>query len=85
MGRFGKVEFDALSVPERVVEAIWRLDAEVWNGGFDQYYFNSSGNDAHFAVRALETIGADDMAAIVRDGIYPAAFLPPIRRRDGPC
>lgn len=37
------------------------------NGGFDQYYFNSSGNLAFYAPSALRKIGAHQMAKLTED------------------
>ena len=58
--------FDALSQRDKILIAIWGLEADVNNGGFDQYYFNDAGDLAFFAADALEEIGARNMAAIVR-------------------
>ena len=44
---------------------IWGIEAEVNNGGFDQYYFNGAGDHARFAPAALHEIGAHKMAQIV--------------------
>jgi hypothetical protein len=41
------------------------LDAEVRNGGFSQYYFNSSGALASYAVKAAQSVGASELAAII--------------------
>jgi hypothetical protein len=57
--------FDKLSVRDQILVSIWGLEADVNNGGFDQYYFNSSGDQAWFAPMALNSIGAHRMAAIV--------------------
>lgn len=54
-----------LSERERVFLAIWQLEAEVNNGGFDQYFRNSAGELAPFATEALLEIGAPNCAAIV--------------------
>ena len=35
------------------------LEAEINNGGFDQYFFNSAGDKAAEAINALEAIGAN--------------------------
>ena len=43
-----------------------KLEAEVNNGGFDQFFFNSAGNDSAAILAALEAIGAAKAAAIVR-------------------
>lgn len=63
--RFFGTPFDELTVPERVFVAVWALEADVNNGGFDQYYLNSAGDHAWFAPAALRTIGAERTAAIV--------------------
>jgi len=57
--------FDALSTLEKVLVAVSGLEADVNNGGFHQYYFNSSGDTANLAPKALRTIGAVHMASIV--------------------
>jgi hypothetical protein len=57
--------FDELSAGDQILVTIWGLEAEVNNGGFDQYYFNGSGDQAWFAPTALRSIGAHRMAAIV--------------------
>ncbi len=41
------------------------LEAEVNNGGFDQFFYNSAGDDTADIIRALEMIGASRMAGIV--------------------
>lgn len=65
-GAQAEVGFDALPKRDRVLIAIWALEGDVNNGGFDQYYFNSSGDTAFFAATALELIGATRAATIVR-------------------
>jgi hypothetical protein len=57
--------FDRLDEVDRVLVTIWGLEADVNNGGFDQFYFNSSGDLAFFAPVALRLIGAKKMADIV--------------------
>jgi len=42
------------------------LDAEVSNGGFSQFYFNSSGELAPYAVRAASAVGAPELAGIIQ-------------------
>jgi hypothetical protein len=60
-------DFDVLDERDRVLIAIWGLEAEVNNGGFDQYYFNLAGDQAWFAPDALRRIGASQVAAIVNE------------------
>jgi hypothetical protein len=65
--RFWTTPFSELTEPERTFVTIWTLEADVNNGGFDQYYLNSSGDHAHDAPRALRAVGAETMAQIVDD------------------
>jgi hypothetical protein len=63
--RFFDTPFDDLTVPEKTFVSVWTLEADVNNGGFDQYYFNSAGDYAWYAPGALRRIGAEATAAIV--------------------
>ena len=62
---------------------IGRLEAEVNNGGFDQFFFNSAGDDAAPTIQALELIGATKTAAIVRRACrkFPGGMPPADRER----
>jgi hypothetical protein len=44
---------------------VWTLEAEVNNGGFDQYYFNSAGCLAIPTVQSLTLIGANNTASLL--------------------
>jgi hypothetical protein len=57
--------FSDLSDPERVFILVWEIEAEVNNGGFNQFYFNSAGDRANQTAAALRKIGAEQMASIV--------------------
>ncbi|MBI2393459.1 MAG: DMP19 family protein [Deltaproteobacteria bacterium] len=57
--------FEELTEVERVIATVWALEADVNNGGFDQFFFNSSGDLAFFAPKALSIIGAPSTAMIV--------------------
>lgn len=59
--------YASLAVPGKVVSDVSTLEAEVNNGGFHQYFFNSAGDHAAEAVRGLEQIGALSAAAIVKE------------------
>ena len=59
------IDYRDLTRPEQAVKLIWELEAEVNNGGFSQYYFNSAGDHANEAVFALLAIGAKACAEIV--------------------
>jgi hypothetical protein len=66
-GRYSGSNFDQLDEADKVLVTIWSLEGDVNNGGFDQYYFNSSGDLAFYAPIALRSIGAHQMAKITDD------------------
>jgi hypothetical protein len=55
-----------LSDAERQYYAVNCLEDEVYNGGFDQFFFNSSGALYEHAERGLEAIGALHSLALLR-------------------
>lgn len=55
---------ERLSSEEQVLYICMLLEAEVNNGGFDQFLYNSSGDHAHRAEECLRTIGAHKTADI---------------------
>jgi hypothetical protein len=63
--RHRDVAFEDLAEVDRVLVSIWALEGDVNNGGFHQYYFNTSGDTAYYAPIALRTIGARAMADVV--------------------
>lgn len=74
--------FARLSPQEQVLVAIWELESEVNNGGFDQYLSNSSGDIAKHAPPSLEAIGATKMAEIVRAVLNVFGPAGPAAERD---
>ena len=62
--RQGEYGLDELPHRDRVFAAIWALEAELNNGGFSQWMFNSSGDHAEFTVAALREVGAARAATI---------------------
>jgi Domain of unknown function (DUF4375) len=64
--RFWRLDYRDLSPPERVFLLVWELESEVNNGGFHQYFHNSSGALARDVVNALKTIGAQATADITQ-------------------
>ena len=50
----------------RVTELLDELEAEVNNGGFDQYFYNSAGDNTAETIQALDAVGAMHMANILR-------------------
>ena len=62
----------------KVIELVTDLEDEVNNGGFHQYFYNSSGDNTAETIQALETIGAFAVADIVRRAAskFPGAMPP---------
>jgi|SRR5689334_19832506 hypothetical protein len=58
--------YDALSHAERVVLDVTEVEAQVNNGGFDQFFYNRSGDRAQESIAALEEIGAQETAALLK-------------------
>lgn len=58
--------FELLTATEQVFHTVWWFEAELNNGGFDQFFFNSRGNYAAQTIAALERIGASTTANIVK-------------------
>lgn len=59
----------ATSEPLRHIYSAWWLEAEVMNGGLEQYFWNSSGEFAVEAVDALVALGLGDLAELLRQSI----------------
>lgn len=60
---------DALSPGVRALYITWWLEAEVNNGGFNQYFWNSAGQFAGSAVKSLEFFGASEHAALMSEAL----------------
>ncbi|MBS1802488.1 MAG: DMP19 family protein [Acidobacteria bacterium] len=65
----GRQEFSEQSTPQKVFSAIWAVEAEVNNGGFSQYFRNSSCETAGFVADAFEMIQAPSTAEICRRAV----------------
>lgn len=63
---------------EWTVFRVWSLLGEVSNGGFDQYFFNSSGNDAVRTPDALRAIGDGQAIPILEQAmaLFPEEVSP---------
>ena len=75
-------DFELLGETDRVIVAVWALDGEVNNGGFEQFYFNSSGDYAYFVPSALNLINANQTAEIVQEANQEFGPQGPSRNRD---
>ena len=70
--KFGKEDFVTQSAVQKVFSAVWALESEVYNGGFSQYFQNSSSETVGFVVEALEMISASNAAGICRNAVATA-------------
>jgi len=71
--------FGGLSEPEKLYYAVALLRNEVNNGGFDQYFFNSSGSYYNYAEEGLVAIGATHTLELLRQAkeiVFPAISVP---------
>lgn len=50
----------------QAIYVIWQLEGQVNNGGFNQFYYNSSGQFANLVEQAYEIIGANKYAELVK-------------------
>ena len=64
--------FEALNDKELAIYTIWWLEAEVNNGGFHQYFWNSTGDNAGAALKSLNKIGATKTASLLKQAMEVA-------------
>lgn len=50
----------------QMMYATWRLESELSNGGFNQFFWNDSGGFAPMALEGYKAIGAEKHAAVVQ-------------------
>ena len=67
-----------LTQPQKNFYYIQELEGEVNNGGFNQYFFNSSGDYAHETISALKAIGAEKAIKLLQSAIdeFPGHLVP---------
>jgi hypothetical protein len=71
--------FAEMSKPDQLYFAINILNGEVYNGGFDQYFHNSSGDFFSHSVEGLRVIGATESLALLleaREILFGDAKVP---------
>jgi hypothetical protein len=59
-------DYRRLSAAERYIWDVSWLITEVNNGGFEQYFFNGTGDHALAALEALKAIGADETSQLLQ-------------------
>ncbi|HKG05605.1 MAG TPA: DMP19 family protein [Pedobacter sp.] len=56
----------SLTGAQQAIYINWGLEAEINNGGFNQYYYNSTGQFARLAPEALKLVGAHQLASLTQ-------------------
>ena len=72
-----RAEFEALSEEVKVAWLVHRLEAEVNNGGFHQFFLNSSGAYVRETIDALSAIGADHTKVLLQRAVqacFPGGY-----------
>ena len=69
---------DQLTEPQKNFYFNQNLEREINNGGFNQYFYNSSGDFVHDTTISLQTIGANKTADILQQAIdqFPNSTVP---------
>ena len=80
-----ETHIERLGPTAQVAFLINRLHAEVVNGGFSQFFSNSSGDFTSETIRALETVGSTLSLGLLREAValFPGGQAP--RDRDLRC
>ena len=67
MSRDGELNaVEELSPGQRALYVTWLVEGEVNNGGFNQFYFNSSGQFSGMAVDGFRLFGANKFADLMQ-------------------
>jgi hypothetical protein len=71
-------DYSKLTEQQKLFYFNQNLEREINNGGFNQYFYNSSGNYAHETVISLKEIGANKTADILQKAIdeFPNKNVP---------
>ncbi|MGB7281266.1 MAG: DMP19 family protein [Candidatus Acidiferrum sp.] len=70
--------FEKASASQGAMIAIWWCRSEVCNGGFDQFFWNSTGMIWPQALNGFRLVGADSYAALLADALkmFPGSIAP---------
>ena len=67
--RWAELGFDGLSTAEKRYVGIFWVSGDVYNGGFDQFFHNSSGDMALLALEGLRVVGAHQTAGLLAEAM----------------
>jgi hypothetical protein len=78
-------DFSKLTDQQKLFYLNQNLEREINNGGFNQYFCNSSGDNTHETIISLKAIGADKTAEILQRAIdqFPNKTVPKDRDERG--
>jgi hypothetical protein len=71
--------FHSLSDPEKLFFAAGLVELEVNNGGFEQYFFNSSAQYYDYALQALREMDAESTILLLdraKQSLFPSGEMP---------
>ena len=63
------LDISNLSAGFQMLYSTWVLETQVNNGGFNQFFFNPSGQFAKMALQSLEYLGASDYYKVMRSAM----------------
>ena len=71
-------DYSKLTDQQKLFYLNQNLEREINNGGFNQYFCNSSGDNSHETILSLKAIGADQTADILQKAIdqFPNKSIP---------
>lgn len=69
---------EELTAQQKNFYYIQNLEREVCNGGFNLYFYNSSGNFSHETIEALKVIKAENTASLLQEAVaqFPNHTVP---------
>lgn len=73
----GRIDLERHPIPVQVALCMHRLESEVNNGGFHQFFLNSSGEIVPHTLRALSAIGAPGTKRLLEEAIavaFPSGY-----------
>lgn len=70
--------YNKLTEPQKLFYFNQNLEREINNGGFNQFFCNTSGENAHETILSLKAIGADKTSDILQKAIdqFPNKIVP---------
>lgn len=80
--KYSETGFQELTKSEQVIFCMIELEGEVNNGGFDQFFLNSSGKYKFETLDSLRRIGASYTASLLEEAIKVVELNSPDMKKD---